>query len=244
MKLAHCILLIAAALVLSSCKIRIVVPEGGSVTTQSGAYSCASGKTCNIDVVDFYFDQKFVARPASGYKFKFWKKADRRFCGQDTKPCRVTTVGTGVNEDLAKVMMSFFESNEVFYLQPVFERVSENALTVAGSWSGAAADSSGPGRMNWTLTQTGSLISGTMTATDGHVRLGIRGTVSGTISGSTVSFTFAIPPGGFQDSRYANCSARLSGTATVSGPSLIGNYSGTNSCTGPVYNGTLDLRRQ
>lgn len=120
MKTSHCIVFLISLLMLASCKVRIIVPEGGTVTTQSGAYSCASGKTCNIDVVDFYFNQVFVAKPANGYTFKFWKKGNRRFCGQDTKPCRVTTVGTNDNKDLAKVMMSFFESNELFYLQPVF----------------------------------------------------------------------------------------------------------------------------
>jgi len=131
LKLSYCIVLLISLLMLASCKIRIIVPEGGSVTTQSGAYRCAAGKTCNIDVVDFYFDQTFVAKPANGYTFKFWKKADRRFCGQDTRPCQLTTVGTNGNKDLAKVMMSFFESNEVFYLQPVFEIAGTGGFDIA-----------------------------------------------------------------------------------------------------------------
>ncbi len=113
---------------LSSCKIRIVVPEGGSVATQSGAYSCASGKTCNIEIVDFFFDQTFIAKPANGYTFRSWKKADRRFCGRDPKPCRLATKGLNANDVLRPVMLSFFEAaDEVFYLQPVFEPVSSSS---------------------------------------------------------------------------------------------------------------------
>jgi hypothetical protein len=122
LRFARCTAIAVAALMITSCKIRIVVPEGGSVESQSGAYSCAAGKSCDIDVLDFFFDQTFVARPASGYEFKYWKKADRRFCGNTTAPCRVYTAGLNANRDLATVMQSFFESDEVFYLQPVFEQ--------------------------------------------------------------------------------------------------------------------------
>lgn len=119
---------------LASCKLQIIVPEGGSVTTASGAYNCESGEVCNIDVVDFFFDQTFTAKPASGYSFKHWKKAHRRFCANDTKPCHVYTIGLNSNEEIAKIMATFFDSEEVFYLQPVFERVPEDVETPCGRY--------------------------------------------------------------------------------------------------------------
>jgi len=113
------LLVLCTVLALTSCKLRIVVPEGGSVTTSSGAYHCAAGETCDIDVVDFYFDENFTAVPADGYAFKAWRKGDRRFCGNDPKPCHLlTTVFTG---NWVSAIQEFLNSSdEVFYLQPMF----------------------------------------------------------------------------------------------------------------------------
>ncbi|MCB1695032.1 MAG: hypothetical protein KDI34_02295 [Halioglobus sp.] len=137
MRLSRLALAGLALLVVTSCKIRIIVPEGGGVATSSGAYSCTSGKTCDIDVVDFFFDQTFIAKPATGYIFKYWKKGDRRFCGGASKPCRLfTTAFTG---DWVEPILEWLETDEVFYLQPVFE-VScdgyQTPLTIAGTVNG------------------------------------------------------------------------------------------------------------
>jgi hypothetical protein len=117
MKVNRWIAVALAILMVASCKIRIVVPEGGSVTTSSGAYTCAAGKTCNIDVVDLFFDETFNAVPANGYEFSSWKKRAQGFCGGKSGPCRLYTSGFEGNEAL----MHFLENDEVFYLQPVFE---------------------------------------------------------------------------------------------------------------------------
>jgi len=113
------LLVLCTVLTLTSCKLRIEVPEGGSVTTSSGAYHCQAGETCDIDVVDFYFDENFAAVPADGYAFKAWRKGDRRFCGNDPKPCHLlTTVFTG---DWVPAIQEFLDSSdEVFYLEPIF----------------------------------------------------------------------------------------------------------------------------
>jgi len=110
--------LILCALV-SGCKIEIAVPEGGSVVSSSGAYNCSANRTCTISVVDIYFDETFSTRPASDYQFTNWKKRNRSFCGGKSTPCRLFTAGFLGNETL----MGFLESNEVFYLQPVFEKI-------------------------------------------------------------------------------------------------------------------------
>lgn len=112
-------LAVLATLSIASCKITVIVPAGGSVTTSSGTYTCAAGNTCDIDVVDFYFDETFTAVPADGYVFKAWSEGTRRFCGNDPKSCRLlTTVFTG---DWVPPVQTFLDSSdEVFYLQPVF----------------------------------------------------------------------------------------------------------------------------
>ena len=108
-----------SVLTLASCKIRIIVPEGGHVYTQSGAYQCDGGQTCNIDVIDFFFDETFIANPYRGYAFRFWKQGTGRFCGKSPNPCRLlTTIFTG---DWVPAVLPWLESSDiVFYLQPVF----------------------------------------------------------------------------------------------------------------------------
>jgi hypothetical protein len=120
-------------LTLVSCKIRVVVPDGGSVTTASGTFSCPSGKTCDIDVLDFYFDETFKASAEEGYTFTSWRKGDRRFCGKDPKPCHLfTTAFTG---DWVSAVLPFLESNEeVFYLQPIFKPAGDIVSANGKEW--------------------------------------------------------------------------------------------------------------
>jgi hypothetical protein len=116
--------LIVVSLLLSACKIQIEVPAGGSVQSTSGAYSCASGKICDIDVVDLFFDEEFVASPESGYLFSGWVKKDRGFCGGNLSSCLLYTSGfEGI-----EALLSFLESpDETFYLSPTF---SQDRFTV------------------------------------------------------------------------------------------------------------------
>jgi hypothetical protein len=116
-------------------------------------------------------------------------------------------------------------------------------VNVSGTWQGTASDSSGPGRMSWQVTQSDTAISGTVTLTDTSSGAGGRGSLSGTVSGSTLRFTLAIPAGGF-DAPYASCSATVSGDATASTSSITGSYSGTNTCGGAVSSGQLTLSKQ
>jgi hypothetical protein len=134
MKSAHALAVIIVTILLASCKIRVVVPEGGSVVNTAGGFSCAPGGTCDVDVVDFFFDQTAVAKPEAGYRFKAWRQGERRFCGGDTKPCRIFTVGLNSDEALATLMTEFFESDEVFYLQPIFEKIAEDVETPCGQY--------------------------------------------------------------------------------------------------------------
>ena len=50
--------------VVSGCKVVVIVPEGGRVISESGAHVCNASESCEISVVDFFFDETFVAEPA------------------------------------------------------------------------------------------------------------------------------------------------------------------------------------
>jgi hypothetical protein len=101
------------------CKLRITVPQGGHVTTESGGYDCAEGDVCTIDVVDIFFDEKFTAVPKSCYGFKSWVQYDSvfSFCGNSNGACLLNTKLFGSFEAL----MAILESDQMFFLQPEFE---------------------------------------------------------------------------------------------------------------------------
>ena len=115
-------------------------------------------------------------------------------------------------------------------------------ISLTGTWSGTATDSSGPGNITWEVTQSGDSFSGTLTMTDESSGAHGRGSVSGTVSRTTAAFSITIPAGGFDDP-WAACTATLTGTATVTSSSLSGTFTGSNSCSGSVSAGQLTLSK-
>jgi len=117
------LVVLVAVLMLASCKIRIVVPEGGDVSSVSGAFSCQAGDTCDIDVVDTFFDEVFVANAAPGYTFQSWKRwrgSKNGFCGGSKKSCGLSTAGF----EAFPALVSVLQSNSVFYLSPKFNKAN------------------------------------------------------------------------------------------------------------------------
>ena len=110
------LLLAAAFLALPGCKLEIRVPQGGTVVSSDGAYICEAGQTCLIDVVDFFFDETFIAEPAHGYSFSRWKEKDGYLCGGETTQCRLSTAGFEGHPALQSIL----ESDETFVLEPRF----------------------------------------------------------------------------------------------------------------------------
>ena len=110
----------------AGCRIRIVVPEGGKVISESGSYECLSGEVCKIDVSDIYFNETFVAVPDPHYTFIGWKQKEKALCGGSEEPCHLITTEFLGNE----VLMAFLESNEAFSLIPQFKPPTDADLWV------------------------------------------------------------------------------------------------------------------
>lgn len=85
------LLLVALAISATACKVHITVPEGGKVVDANGATVCEAGQTCEIQVVDIFFDEEFTAMPADGFRFVHWDKVHRGFCGRKEEPCHLYT---------------------------------------------------------------------------------------------------------------------------------------------------------
>jgi hypothetical protein len=96
--------------------------------------------------------------------------------------------------------------------------------------------------MTWRIEQSGASVSGTVALTDTTAGITGQGTVSGTVSGSSLAFTLRVPAGGFSEP-WTGCTAEVTGSADVSGSSMSGNYKGSNSCTGVVSSGQFTLTK-
>jgi hypothetical protein len=125
------------------------------------------------------------------------------------------------------------------------------AFDLAGAWNGTAADSQGVAVVSWTLGQSGSSVSGTVSTqavnpSDGSCNSCHRnktGTVSGTLFGSTLTLSLSFPPGVVGDPTPI-CTATMTVPWTgVAQDNVHVSYSGSDSCEGPFLNGDLTMAR-
>ncbi len=126
-------------------------------------------------------------------------------------------------------------------VSPVQPTVVDTTLT--GAWNGPASDSSGPGHLTWLVTQDGDAFSGTLAMVDGVTGIEAVGTVSGTVTGTRVSFSMRLPSGAFTRPLQL-CATSVDGEGTRAGATLTGSYSGTNTCTGRIDAGRITMSRQ
>ncbi|MGE5246498.1 MAG: hypothetical protein ACM3SQ_19910 [Betaproteobacteria bacterium] len=130
------------------------------------------------------------------------------------------------------------------------------ATSLTGTWVGTAADSSGSmmgagmsasmmNAMTWQITETGNTFTGTMQF-PGYGGMGMgqgRMTVSGTINGTTATFTMTMPDGSMMS---GVCSAVATGTFDFDDlmDQMHGSYSGSNTCTGSFGQGQVSMMRR
>lgn len=108
---------VLAILLSAGCKVEITSPPNGRVIRDNGNY-IPPGVVSTRDVYDIYYDETWMAVPDEEYIFVGWKKRFRGFCGGSIEPCHLTTADFYKYESL----MAILESDEVFYLEPVYEK--------------------------------------------------------------------------------------------------------------------------
>jgi len=126
------------------------------------------------------------------------------------------------------------------------------ALDLAGTWSGTSVDSQGTTVVDWTVTESGNELSGTVKTnapdpTDGSCNACHRnksGTFTGTISGSTLTMTMKFAAGVNGDPTPI-CSATMTGSAdSLTEGRLTGTYTGSDTCEGSFLNGKIEMARR
>lgn len=105
-----------ASMLLVACKVQITVPEGGRVVSMSGTYSCESGQTCEIDIADTLFNERFEPQAAPGYVFDKWKRAQAHLCGDSKSSCPVSTLLLANYPQF----LAFLDADLLYYLEPEF----------------------------------------------------------------------------------------------------------------------------
>lgn len=130
MKVSRILFLLAIA-TLAACKIEIDVPTSGNVTTASNNINCASGQTCSVDVIDIFFNETFVAQPATDFVFTGWKQKTRGLCGNSVAPCLLYSSLAAGNAALTALLN---DPNEIFYLEPSFQSTGFKTLITGNSF--------------------------------------------------------------------------------------------------------------
>jgi len=112
-------LLLVSAL-LTGCKLIVITPPGGSVSTASGTYGCAAGSVCEINITDLLFNETFNAVAGGGYAFSHWASGPNRICALSADGCLVDSALAAGNAQL----LALLASGDQYYLEPIFQPVT------------------------------------------------------------------------------------------------------------------------
>jgi hypothetical protein len=119
-------------------------------------------------------------------------------------------------------------------------------ISVTGTWVGDVTVLNTQTRMTWTLTQSGTAVSGPVLLGLPSGTVLMNGFLTGSVNGSSMPYTITVGPGGIPS--QPTCAGQVGGTMTIAiaaSSTLSGTSSVTGSnCTPPFPGGTLTLTRQ
>jgi hypothetical protein len=87
-------------------------------------------------------------------------------------------------------------------------------ITVTGRWTGDLTVQGVTGQTVWTLTQSGTSVTGPVTIGLPNGVIFVNGSLTGTLAGSMLTYTIAVGPSGVPT--QPTCTGQFSGTMTVS----------------------------
>ncbi len=108
------LLILLATLV--GCRVQIDVPSDGRVSSNGAGLDCEARQSCTIEIDSTEFLTQFTAESAEGFVFSHWRRRPGGFCGGSTSDCRLATRGF----DAFPLLLAILESDQTFYLEPVF----------------------------------------------------------------------------------------------------------------------------
>jgi len=125
------------------------------------------------------------------------------------------------------------------------------ALNLTGTWTGSLADSQGGALVSWTLTQSGSSITGSAVTSAQNPNDGScaschkakNGTFSGTLADASLTASMKFAEGEPGDITPI-CGVVLNAAAAATDDSITATYTGSDTCEGPVTDGKLTMSRK
>ena len=134
-------------------------------------------------------------------------------------------------------------------------RVSPTAprqVNLSGMWTGTGSDTQGAAILQWALTQTGNTVLGRAISTPADPTDGTCaschknkiGTVSGTVSGTTLTLSMLFHAGSDAEPTPMCSVIVYSAAPSITEAKITGAYSGVDSCEGPFTDGALAMVRQ
>lgn len=111
------IALILAGVVLSGCKLAVLVSSGGDVTSLSGTRDCAGPNFCEFDIDSSGFSETFTAVPRPGFEFVKWNSGGGFLCEESaSQQCTVSLPA----EPLGSYIIASYDTG---FIMPVFKDV-------------------------------------------------------------------------------------------------------------------------
>jgi hypothetical protein len=119
-------------------------------------------------------------------------------------------------------------------------------VNVTGTWSGDVSVMDTTARMTWTLTQSGTTVTGPVLVGLSNGVVLLNGFLTGTMANSALTYTISVGPDGVPT--QPTCAGQLGGTMTAN-IALVSTLSGStavisSNCTAPFPGGPLTLTRQ
>ena len=116
------------------------------------------------------------------------------------------------------------------------------SLDITGTWIGTVSFQNISAKMTWQLTETGSKVTGPVTIGLGNGTVLLNGFLTGTLPGSTLSYTVAVGAGGIPT--RPTCVGQLSGSMSATASTLSGSFGvASSSCTVPLATTTVTLTK-
>lgn len=119
-RLFKILVILAVTALATGCKVALMVPSGGNVTSASGTKNCTGGSLCEHNITGATFSETFTAVAKPGYVFSKWSAGSGFMCANSVSPsCTISNVGLGGIAGVDGVIAG----GSFFYAMPLFDFV-------------------------------------------------------------------------------------------------------------------------
>lgn len=86
---------VAVMFLIAGCRLAVMVPSEGNVSSSSGTRDCTGPDYCEFDITEPSFSESFMAVPRPGSEFVEWQGGGGFICADTTDPVCVVEMPDG-----------------------------------------------------------------------------------------------------------------------------------------------------